>query len=183
MQHTLTIVEEIRRVEAELRLLQRKQETAAWQRCRPLYLRDGDRNTAYFHMKAKERKKRNYIHKLEDSNGHLREGRDNNENVILEYYNDLFSSSRPAIHSEDVHMIDRRLTHDMAGSLDKPCTMEEIDAALKEMHPCKSPGLDGLPTLFNKRYWDLVGSDICSIVLNFLNNGVMIESLNYTHVV
>lgn len=51
------------------------------------------------------------------------------------------------------------------------------------MHPCKSPGPHGFPALFYKKYWNLVGDEICEVVLNFLNNGAMPEGLNHTHVV
>lgn len=64
-----SVLEEYRRVEQELRLLRRQEETGAWQRCRPFVLRDGDKNTAYFHSKAAMRRKRNHIKMLEDSEG------------------------------------------------------------------------------------------------------------------
>lgn len=41
-----SVIEEYRSVEHEIRVLQKHQETAAWQRCRPFVLRDGDKKTA-----------------------------------------------------------------------------------------------------------------------------------------
>ncbi|KAL2902767.1 Tetraacyldisaccharide 4'-kinase, partial [Bienertia sinuspersici] len=46
MAQTAIVAEEPRQVEKELRFLRRSKETAAWQRCRPMILRDGDINTA-----------------------------------------------------------------------------------------------------------------------------------------
>lgn len=37
--------------------------------------------------------------------------------------------------------------------------------------------------MFYKRLWDLVGEDLCSLVLNFLNGGHMPDDLNHTFVV
>ncbi|XP_074313417.1 uncharacterized protein LOC141648588 [Silene latifolia] len=48
-----------------------KQEEIYWkQRSRALWLKEGDRNTKYFHKKAGQRKEKNHIAKLVDDNGH-----------------------------------------------------------------------------------------------------------------
>lgn len=49
--------------------------------------------------------------------------------------------------------------------------MEEVLRALKQKHPTKMPGLDGMPTLFYQAFWDIVGVDIINYVLHILNNG------------
>lgn len=69
MNPTPSVIEELCTVERDLRRLRQQQETAAWQRCRPFILRDGDKNTAYFHAKASNRRRRNRIKSLEDSKG------------------------------------------------------------------------------------------------------------------
>lgn len=51
------------------------------------------------------------------------------------------------------------------------------------MHACKSPGPDGLPTLFYKNHWNLVGEELCSMILTFLHGGNMPADLNHTFVV
>lgn len=79
--------------------------------------------------------------------------------------------------------IDSRVTNDMSSSLFRPYLRCEIESALAEMQPCKSPGPNGYPALFYKKYWDLVGDDVCHVVLDFLNDGVMPDDLNFTHVV
>lgn len=43
-------------------------------------------------------------------------------------------------------------------------------------------GVGWASTLFYKKYWDLVGNDICDVVLDFLNYGHLPADLNYTHV-
>ncbi|KAL0433046.1 UNVERIFIED_CONTAM: protein NO VEIN [Sesamum latifolium] len=65
----------------------------------------------------------------------------------------------------------------------RPYTSEEIVHALKQMHPLKSPGPDGMSPIFYQKHWDIVGHDICACVLDFLNNGSLNSSFNFTHVV
>lgn len=156
---------------------------ASWQRCRPMVLRDGDKNTAYFHHRAAARKRRNHISKIQDTEGNYRVQEEGIREVVVDYFSSLFSKSRPEVDMSQMEVIGQRVTPGMAQVLEAPYTMEEIKLALDEMHPCKSPGPDGFPALFYKRYWDLVGVRVCNMVLEFLSNGYMPDMLNYTYVV
>lgn len=58
------------------------------------YLKEGDRNTSFFHTKASNRKQRNWIKGLKDDNGQWQEGLDNIEHVATKYFSSLFISSQ-----------------------------------------------------------------------------------------
>ncbi|XP_074297889.1 uncharacterized protein LOC141628680 [Silene latifolia] len=58
-----------RKLVAEVAELSRQEELYWRQRSRALWLKDGDRNTKFFHTCASERKRKNYIGKLIDDNG------------------------------------------------------------------------------------------------------------------
>lgn len=49
--------------------------------------------------------------------------------------------------------------------------------------PTKAPGSDGMPALFYKKFWNVVGCDVIDYVLNILNNGAPVEQINNTHIV
>lgn len=51
------------------------------------------------------------------------------------------------------------------------------------MHLGKSPGPNGLSVLFYSKFWDLVGDEVCEIVIRFLSYGGMSENVNATTVV
>ena len=63
------------------------------QRLRINFLKEGDRNTSFFHTKALNRKQRNWIQGLEDENGLWQEGIDEIEYVATQYFSTLFTSS------------------------------------------------------------------------------------------
>lgn len=77
--------------------------------------------------------------------------------VVVHYFSTLFSTSRPEIIVDHVSYINQTITGNMAEFLTRPYHRLEVEDALAEMHPYKSFGSDGMPALFYKKYWDLVG--------------------------
>ncbi len=71
----------------------------------------------------------------------------------------------------------------MNDRLMSPFTHEEVRKALFQMHPSKAPGPDGMSALFFQKYWHVIGTDISIAVLDFLNFGRMLGSVNFTHIV
>ena len=56
---------------------------------------------------------------------------------------------------------------------------EEVRTTLFQM----APGPDGMNALFYQKYWHVVGNDVIAAILDFLNSGIMIPDINYTHIV
>lgn len=50
---------------------------------------------------------------------------------------------------------------------------EEIKIALDGIGDLKAPGADGMPTLFYKQYWHIVGNDIIREVKKILLGGAV----------
>ena len=59
----------MRLLEDEVNQLLDKEAKMWRQRSKVAWLHDGDRNTRFFHSKASQRRRRNYITKLYDANG------------------------------------------------------------------------------------------------------------------
>lgn len=48
-------------------------------------------------------------------------------------------------------------------------TEEEVVKTIKQMHPAKAPGQDGITPLFYKKYWSIVKFDVLREVHDILN--------------
>ena len=61
--------------------------------------------------------------------------------------------------------------------------MEDIDVALSQMHPLKSPSPDKFSACFYQHSWATIRADVSKAILDFLNFGIFDSSLNITHIV
>ena len=123
------------------------------QRSRALWLQEGDNNTRYFHSRASHQFRRNRIDSLEDPSGEVCVDEDGIANILVSYYQGLFTSSNPCGIGEVVASIPCSILDKTNQSLITEYTREEVVTALKQMEPLKAPSLDGLPPLFFQHYW------------------------------
>lgn len=79
---------ELERVYADLAIYWQQRSKVDW-------MRDGDQNTAFFHSKASTWAQINKVEALQDCNGVVRRERNEMENMVLNYFDGLFSSSQP----------------------------------------------------------------------------------------
>ena len=104
------------------------------------------------------------------------------KNIILDYFKSIFSSNQPANFDASLEAMDRRVTPEMNQALLKEFRAEEVWSALKQMHPTKSLGPDGMSPIFYQKYWDIVGPSVSNCVLQALNTGIMPKGINDTYI-
>ena len=78
--------------------------------------------------------------------------------------------------------MESQITSDMNKSLLHPVTSAEIQDALFQMLPTKSPGPDGINALFYQKFWHIIGNDASVAIFEFLQSGNLLKSINYTHI-
>ncbi|XP_074282866.1 uncharacterized protein LOC141607414 [Silene latifolia] len=106
-------VEERKKLVKEIETLLKQEEIFWRQRSRALWLKEGDRNTKYFHRKAGQRKERNHIVKLVDKDGRVRDGLEDITGLAKEYFEELFTSGEPRHFEHILDGIERRVTDRM----------------------------------------------------------------------
>ena len=79
--------------------------------------------------------------------------------------------------------VQRKVTPHMNESLTHPYIADEVRLALFQMHPSKSPRLDGMSHFFFQKYWHIVGNDVTEAILFVLRSAHMLKKMNHTHIV
>ncbi|KAL4370540.1 hypothetical protein AHAS_Ahas06G0076000 [Arachis hypogaea] len=188
LQHLNTIKQEegvillIKEVEADLDEALKEEKTWWAQRSRTNWLRHGDQNSRFFHQKASQRKNRNWVKAIRDEAGVTHEEEEKIEEVMVEYYDNIFRSEGVEEARQAANIVKNRIDAEKREFLDQPFTVEEVTQALKQMHPTKAPGPDGMPALFYQKMWRIVGNDISDYVLNILNHEADPSPINSTHI-
>jgi hypothetical protein len=153
------------------------------QRAHVHWLEKGDRNTAYFHAQATERKRKNTIKKLKGDDGVLVEGDEGLKALITNYFSSLFTPMAGANVQRVLECVTPRVTQQMNDFLSTEYTEEEVKKALDDMGDLKAPGADGMPAIFYKKFWGTVGETVVNEVLQVLQGGSIPEGWNETIVV
>lgn len=171
-------VREERDIERQLCELFECEEIMAKQRSRVERIREGDRNTAFFHAKASARKRTNKISSLQRVDGSKCESQGEIKGMVHQFYEHLFSSEPCDSIDAVLDAIPVKVMDEMNADLCKPYTDEEIEeVALFQMGPTKAPGPDGFPALFYQTHWDFFKKEIFDAVRSFLGGGDIPEGL------
>ncbi|KAJ8624647.1 hypothetical protein MRB53_033177 [Persea americana] len=152
------------------------------QRSKPFWLKEGDMNSRYFHMTASARKRKNTFVKLHSNQGHWCSTPDEIDSMIVEYFRNLFTSG--GYQSEELlNCVEMKVTSEQNSMLMAPFSAIEVKEALFGMHPDKSPGPDGMNPAFYQKFWHIVGEDVTSNCLSFINTCFFLVGLNDTLIV
>ncbi|RVX21198.1 LINE-1 reverse transcriptase-like [Vitis vinifera] len=130
------------------------EETHWRQLSRELWLREGDKNTGFFHRMTNAHRRNNSMEKIK-INGRW-----------LEEEQEL-----------------QRLNQAEAEGLEQPFTEEEIHAALMGMNGEKAPGLDGFTVAFWQSCWEFAKEEIVDLFKEFFEEKSFAKSLNSTFLV
>jgi hypothetical protein len=161
-----------------------EQHNVYWkQRAHANCLQNGDRNTGFFHAYASERKKTNHIKSLRREGGGVVESEEELGAYISNFYKSLFVSSAGPNNDELLQHIPSVVTHEMNEQLNRPCTKVEVKEALDSIGDLKAPVPEGMPAVFYKKFWHLMGGKVQEEFLVVLNGGVIPEGWNDTTIV
>jgi hypothetical protein len=70
------------------------------------------------------------------------------------------------------------ISSDMRNALESPFERKEVEDIVKKLPNDKSPGPNGFNNEFIKSCWPIIGDDIFSLVTDFYNGEVELESIN-----
>ena len=174
--------DQVRTLRGEVYDLMVKEDCLWHQRSRVQWLKVGDMNTGYFHSRANQRNKRNYISKLVPDDGATIEEEKQISEALVGYFSTLFQSGTTSILEPILQGIEPKVMEQMNDELTRPFTAVKVEQALKQMKLVTAPSPDSMPPLFFKTYWSTVGSDVINASLSVSNSSVMPLDINHTFI-
>jgi len=160
-----------------------KQEELWWaQRAKVHWLQHGDQNTKFFHYKASQRKRKNYITTLQDPSGNAWQDSAEFPSIFCDYFQTIFDSSNPHQNNAMFEVVQNRINTQDYNFLNTPFSAQEVQEAISNLKANSAPGPDGLTALFYQKYWEIIGPDVLNYTLNILNNEGSINDINHTYI-
>jgi hypothetical protein len=151
------------------------------QKSRVLWLKEGDRNTKFFHRMANSHRRNNFIGCL-NVEGTLTSDPKEVEEGIVQYYKQLYCETiswRPTL----IDLSFQTLVSEEANNLVLPFGEDEVLEAVRCMSGDKAPGSDGFTMTFYQACWGVVKTDVMRVMHHFHHYGTFARSLNATFVV
>ncbi|XP_021751095.1 uncharacterized protein LOC110716771 [Chenopodium quinoa] len=138
----------MRSLDGRMDELERREELYWRQRSRQDWLKNGDKNTSFFHTKASQRKSRNHIRKIQDAAGNTFCEEEQISEVLVRHFDDLFTTGGQCDSDSVISKVDSEISAAQVAELAAPFDGEEVREALFQMHPTKAPGPDDDSLLF-----------------------------------
>ncbi|WJZ90121.1 hypothetical protein VitviT2T_009290 [Vitis vinifera] len=157
------------------------EETHWRQHSRKLWLREGGRNTSYFHRMAAAHHRINHMGRIKINGVWLSEEKEVREGVANAYKYLLIENSDWKADIERLQL--EHISQQEAENLEHPFFEDEIHSALMEMNGDKVSGPDGFTMAFWQSCWVFVKEEVLDLFKEFHEQSVFIKSLNNTFLV
>ena len=152
------------------------------QKSRELWLKEGDRNSRFFHLSTLIRRRRNRISEIKLDDGSWINNRVDIQDCFRGSFNSLYQSSNPQIPGELENLFNPCISDEENDELCRIPSRDEIKKVVFGMKSLKARGPDGFPALFYKHYWRVVGDQMMLATQSFFRNGWMLKSFNQTYI-
>ena len=148
---------------------------------REIWLKEGDKNTRFFHRMAKAHHNNNSLDKIKTDGVWLLEEQEVREGIANAYQQML---SEDLGWKADIGRIQLdQISQQEAENLEIPFFENEIHSALMEMNGDKAFGPDGFTMAFWQSCWDFVKVKILEMFKEFHEQSSFLKSLNNTFLV
>lgn len=121
------------------------------QRSHITWLKEGDRNTKYFHRQAQWRARKNHIQRLRMDDGSWCHDQKEMKGMTVDYFQQLFTADVSVDPQVIVDLIETSVTDEANADLCREYSDEEFGDALFRIGPLKAPDPDGLRSRFFQR--------------------------------
>ncbi|KAK4394386.1 hypothetical protein Sango_1909400 [Sesamum angolense] len=148
-----------------------------FQKAKIHFLKQGDRNTKFFHDMVKRNAARNSILAITKADGSIITSAPDISQEFVDFYTSLLGTEDQTLLVDDgVLHLGPSLTSELASNLCRAVTPAEVKTAVFQISDNKAPGPDGYTSCFFKKAWNIVGYLVCRAIMDFFRSGRCYDS-------
>lgn len=134
------------------------------------WLKETDKNSNIFYLRANSRRNQNGIKALTTNLGELTFNEDEIQGILIQYYINKFRFERQTENHICFSAQTKKLNESVINHLEALFIEEDVVEAIKGLKSNAAPDPNGILVIFYHKYWDIVGTYLTKTILNFLNN-------------
>eukprot|EP00253_Pinus_taeda_P035515 PITA_35515 len=155
------------RVLNQLEERRKQEEILRKQKSRVQWLREGERNTKFFHKARVQHRQRNKIFSIKNQEGKQVLQHEEIEKVLVYHFKDILrepQTNRSDAIAKISSEIPNVVTRDQNLALMRKITMEEVEDIVRNMKRNKAPGPDGYTVEFFQAGWKFLAIEVLEVV-------------------
>ncbi|GJV42615.1 hypothetical protein Tco_1421055 [Tanacetum coccineum] len=158
------------------------EEKFLYQQAKIDWLKDGDRNSKFFHAYLKSRRNKSRISMINNEIGESFSEEKVPEQFVMHFKKFLRKAQPTQLKLLENISFDKFVSENDAEWMIRPVSTEEIKRAMFDIDGNRAPWPDGFSSKFYKQSWEFIGKDVCDNVQDFFNKGKMLGEINATSI-
>ena len=150
------------------------------QKSRIQWLKLGDQNSNFFHKVVKARNFKNSINSITLENGCRIDDPTSIRQEFVKHFQSVLGNNMQVLATVDYNLDGLVWSSKHLDILNSRITHEEIKRSMFSIDDAKAPSPDGFSSLFFKKAWIIVGSEVCEAVEDFFSSGRLLREINCT---
>jgi len=164
---------------------EKQEEMLWWQNSRVKWLKDGEKNTKFFHSTTFQRRMHNNITHIQNEQGIKVEKHEEIETELLNYFRQVHrepNNDRSQAIEKITQNIPKLISEEHNQMLLKPVNIQEVELAIRQLKVGKAPGPNGFTSNFSHIFWDLIKMEVWQVVEESRSLQWMFLGVNYTFI-
>jgi len=175
-----SLVREEEVAKEDLNRILAREESIIRQKSRVKWLKEGDRNTRFFHAHLRVRRATNKVRRVCEGATIIEEEGEIRER-FRNFFANLFANDFQVVPIKHTVILPQ-VTHLEGERLIRKLDVKELEHVVLHANVDKAPGPDGFNAKFFKVAWEVIKKDMVKAVESCINNGRMLKQWNYTSI-
>lgn len=146
------------------------------------WMKDGDKNSSFFHMVIKEKRRQNVTQIA------LSDGESTADAKIIgehaeQFFRELFSSGEYYMEDTLFGVIQPAILQAENEMFCSILSISEVWQVIQQLNPDSAPGNDGFTGHFYRACWDTIKTDVYEVVVDFFRGGYLPRTITDTSIV